>query len=302
MPFRAAASRGGWVGLALLALLGALALGVAWGARASWPGPRAAVLLLVLLALVPLLGVLAYWTWGFFSLRYHSGRDGIVIRWAASRQVIPMESITHVLAGRGYAAPLKGLRWPGHWVGRTIVVDDDEHPRPTLVYATVPPPGQLLIVTPALAYAISPADRVAFIEDFKVRRRLGPVQALEQGTEQAGLIGLGLWRDPAALRLLAAGCLLGALLLAWITWQFPSLPQELFLQLRYDPLLSSAVPGPPQAPSAVWRLPMIGLLALAANTVLAALVHGRARVGALLLILGALLVQLVLMLVFARVA
>ena len=301
MDFRAAPSRGGLVGLGLLVVGLLVEAALILAARAAGLGPRAATLGLVAVLLLPLVGIIAYWLWGLFSLRYTVSRDGVVIRWAASRQIVPMESITHVLAGRPYATGLRGLRWPGHEVGRTVIRDDDDHPHPTLVYATTPPVGQIVIITPSLAYAISPADRAAFIEDFKLRRRLGPVQRLDQQTAQARWARLALWRDPLGLALLGLGSLLCALGFAYIAWHYPNLPATLALQYRYDPLVSADVPGTPQPLAAIWRLPWIGLATLAVNGILAALLHRRARLGALLLILGAVFVQGVLLVVLLRV-
>ena len=301
MDFRAAPSRGGWVGLTLLVLVGTVDIAVALAARAAGMGPRAAGLGLVAGVLLPLAGVLLYWTWGFFSLRYAISRDGVVIRWAAGRQIIPMENITHVLAGRPYAVPLTGLRWPGHEVGRTVIHDDEDRPRETLVYATAPATGQLVIVTPSLAYAISPADRAAFIEDFKMRRRLGPAQRLDQHTERVRWARLGLWHDRLILYLLALGVGLYALAWAFVTWRYPSLPPELALQFRYDSVIGTAVPGRLQPLANIWRLLAIGLAALVVNSLLAAVVHRPARLGAILLVLGAVVVQAALLMVLLRV-
>ncbi|MCE7939423.1 hypothetical protein DCC79_13060 [bacterium] len=300
MVFRPAPSRGGWIGVALVVAAVAVEAMLAAAAWSDGPGPRAAMLGILAAVLLPASVFVAYWAWGFFSLRYTLTRDGLTIAWAASRQIVPMEAITHILAGRPYAAPLRGFRWPGHEVGRTIIRDDNDHPQTTLVYATTEPAGQIVIVTPSLAYAISPADPVAFIDDFKMRRRLGPVQVLQQHTEQARWARSTLWRDPTGLALLAAGFLLNVLAWAWLTWKYPGLPAEVNVQFRYDPVLRSSVPEVLQPLATVWRLPQIGLAGLVANGALAALVHGRARMAALLLLLGAVLVQVGLTVVLSR--
>lgn len=300
MDFRAAPSRGGIIGLtALAAALTAWGL-LVFGAWTSGPGPRAAVLGLLAVLLLPACVLLLYWVWGYFSLRYSLSRDSLTIAWAASRQIVPMDAITHVLAGRPYATAVRGFRWPGHIVGRTTIQDEGEPERPTLVYATAPPSRQLLIVTPSLAYAISPTDAGAFIDDFKMRRRLGPVQIAQQRTEQAFWARSTLWSDPAALWLLVAGFLLGALALAWFTWHYPELPPEVSVQFRYDPVVRAAVPEVLQPVATVWRLPLIGVAAMVFNGLAAVLVHERARLAALLLLLGAVLVQVGLAVVLSR--
>ncbi len=299
MSFEASPSRGRWIGLGLclgaLALLGALI----WAMRLAGPSPRGALLGLAALSVLPLLLLLAYWTWGYFSLRYELSRDGLIIRWAASRQVLPMAEIRGLSAGRAYAAPLRGLRWPGHQVGRTYI-DTEEGGRQTLAYATLPPEEQLLVITSSLVYAISPAEPKAFAAELERRRAMGVARHWEQGTERPRWARLSIWSDPLALRALAVALILNALAFAWIAWQTPSLPERVVVQYRYDAALDAIVRGPAQPLATVWRLPMISLAALFLDIVLAALVHTRARLGANLLLIGATLVQVALLIVLTR--
>lgn len=299
MSFEAAPSRGGWIGLGLsLASLAALS-GLVLAIRALGPGPRSALLGLLALAVLPLILLLVYWTWGFFSLRYRVGRDGLIIRWAASRQVVPMAEILSVEAGRPFAAPLRGLRWPGHLIGRTLV-EDAAGPQVTLAYATAPAEAQLLVVTRSLAYAISPADPAAFVAELERRRAMGPAQAWTQHTERPGWASLSLWSDPLALRALAVAVMLNALAFAFIAWQYPSLPERVVVQYRFDAALGATVRGPAQPLDTVWLLPFISLAALLLDIGLAAAVHARARLGANLLLIGATLVQIALLIVLTR--
>lgn len=300
MDFRARRSAGGGVGLLLFAAACVVAFALAATIRTLGPGPPAALLFLAAIGTVPLLAWLAYWLWGYFSLSYSLSRDALVIRWAASRQVVPMGAITHLIAGREYAAKLRGLRWPGYEVGRSTVALDDGSGRDTLVYATTPPSGQLLVVTPHLAYAISPADPAAFVEEFKVRRRLGPVQQPEQETVQPRWAQLTLWRDWLALRLVALAIGLNALAFAWLLWHYPGLPEEVALQYSFNPETGTAVAGPLRDRALAWTLPLMGLTILGTNFSLSALVHARGRVAAILLSIGAVLAQLAIGVVLLR--
>lgn len=300
MVFRPAASRGPWIGAGLLAAAAGLCALLALGARALGPGPRAAVVAAVLLVVLPLTLALGYWLVGLLTLRYALGRDGLIIRWAATRQVVPMSAITHVLAGRPYDAPLRGLRWPGHEVGRTALVDDQGERRDALIYATAPPEGQLVVVTPSLAYAISPADPQAFVDDFRLRHRLGPTAVWEQHTEHAPLARLSLAGDRTALALFGLAAGLNVLAFLWLTWHYPALPDQVALRFRYDPVLGTSVAGPLSPTSSAWNLPIIGLGALVLNGTLAAAGHARARLVALLLGAGAALVQVAIGLILAN--
>lgn len=294
MDWRPAPSWGGWIGLAMLAALdGGILACIVLGWRA-WPGPEAALFGLAAVILAPCGLWLGYWVWGRLSLHYDVGRDGVAIRWAAHRHVIPMASITHVLNGRPYSAPLRGFRWPGHEVGRTRLVtgDADGVAHDTLVYATVPPEGQVVIVTADLAYAISPADRAGFVDEFKARRRLGTVQTLDQHTELAGWLSLPVWQDGVALALVIVALAANVLTFAWLTWHYPVLPADVVLVHKVEATPGQPAPALAQPLATAWLLPAIAFAALAANTVTAGIVHRYARLGARLLVLGALLVQL----------
>jgi hypothetical protein len=291
MELAAASSPGRWIGLALL---GTAFVGEGLVAYAAWrvgPGPLAAVFLLIALAGLPALARLAYWVWGSINLRYRLGRDGIAIQWAGATHVVPMAAITHVLDGRPYDEKLRGLHWPGHEVGHTSIATDDGRVRPALVYATAAPDRQLLIVTEDLAYAISPTSRAQFLAEFRMRQRLGTVQQLDHETVEAAWLGLALWRDPLAFRLLAAALLLAVLSLAWLVWHYPGLPRQVDVSVRVlaPPGL---VPEATRARGQLWSLPLLGMAAVAVNWLLAAIVHERAQLAATLLAAGALLVAL----------
>jgi hypothetical protein len=301
MDFAPAPSRGIAVGLALVAAACGAALALALSALRVGPGPVAALLAVLVVLLLPVIGRLAVWLWGVVSLRYAVSRDGVVIQWGPTRQVIPMAEITHLLNGRPYAAPLTGLRWPGHEVGRTAIATDDGAPHTALVFATRGPAEQLLVVTPGLVYAISPADRSAFVAEFTLRSRLGPVQQLTHGTDRRAWAGLSIWRDGLALRLALVALVLNLLAFAWLLWQYPSLPAALPLQLSYDAALQRSVPDAPRPRAWAWLLPLIGLAAIGANGLLAVSIHRRVRLAALLLLAGALLLQLALAVVIGQV-
>jgi hypothetical protein len=289
MADRPAASRGAWVGVVLVLTALALNVALALALRHVWPGPTAAVLFVALIGAALFLAVLAYWLVGLVTLRYGVSRDGVILHWAGSRTTIPMGDITHVLNGRPYGEPLRGLRWPGYELGRTTLVTDDGVNRPLVVFATAPPERQLVLVTSDLAYAISPADRASFVEEFKRRLRMGPVQQLPHGTSHPLASRLGLARDGVALQLLAGGLCANALAFAWLIWQYPTLPAKVALW--------HAVGGGPESmrlhpPVMAWQLPAMGLVTLALNAALAGLVASRARLGARLLLLGAVVLQI----------
>lgn len=294
MDFEAAPSRGGIIGFTLVALVLLLQAGLLALAARTGPGPVAALVVVAFALLVPVTLRLMLWLWGYLSLRYTVTRDGVIICWGATRQAVPMEEISHVLNGRPYEEPLRGLRWPGHEIGQTAVITEDGTAHETLVFATQPPAAQLLLVTSGLVFAISPADRSAFVDEFRLRSRLGPVQRLTQGTAQPPWARLPIWRDGLALRMAVVGLALNLLAVTWILWQYPELPPAMPLHFTYDAAVQAAVPGPLRSRGTVWLLPFIGLSGLMLNSVLAVVAHQRARLAALLLLSAAVVLQLAL--------
>lgn len=299
MIFKPAASRGGVVGLAMLAGLALLEAILVLAISLRPIGPVSATLGLVALGLVPLIARVALYVWGYFRLKYEVTRDGVIVHWAASRQQIPMAAISKVRTGRPYTGTFHGVRWPGYEVGHAASVLDDGSDVEVMVSATARPAGQVLLVGPGnVAYGLSPADTTAFIEEIKIRRRLGPVQELAESTVRPQILALPIWSDRITLRLLVAALVLNALLFALIAWRFPGVPATVSLRQVLDPV-TGVVPGPSQPRSALWGLPIVGLGAVVLNSVLAVAAHHRARIGAALLAGGALMTQLLIAIALA---
>lgn len=304
MALRSAPSRGGAIGLGLL--VGALLVvgGLLWVLGRVWPGPLAALLTLLVAGLLIPTFLLAYWVWGYFSLRYELSRDGVTIRWAANRLMVPMLDITHILNGRPFAGPVRGIRWPGYEIGRASLELEPDEPeteaRDALVYATAPVEGQLVVVTHDLAYVISPADRRGFVREFQMRRRLGSLPREGPPDATAPWGRLTVFRDTLSLRLAAVGLAICALAFAWLIWHYPALPEEVSLLFRFDPLSGQAVPAATQPLRMAWQLPVIGAATLALNTLLAVLVHSRTELGSRLLIAGAVMVELAVFVVMVK--
>ena len=222
--------------------------------------------LLVILSL-PLLALLGYLVYGLFNLRYQLHRNALTIAWGATRRVIPMGDIREVMRGEdsGEEIKVRGIRWPGHQMGRGQI----EGIGRALFYATEPVAGQLLVVTPTVAYGISPADPDGFLDAFEIRQQMGPIQLLSYEHRQPAFLSWPIWRDRLAHLLLALGSGANLILFGYHCWRYPALG-------RAD----------------VFNLPAIGLVALIANSSLGMLIHSRQRVGAYLLWGGAVAVQL----------
>ncbi len=251
-------------------------------------GPMTFLTGVLLLASLPLIGLIAYQLYGLSRSGYDVDRNALIIQWGAIRQIVPMESIQRIMLGtevEGGVSRFRGWRWPGLMQGHGDVAEAG----PTLFYATGAFYQQLIIVTPTLSYAVSPIDAAGFIESIKARYELSPTQAVEQKTEHPAFYDWPLWRDRVARGLVIAGIVLCLALIGLVTFRYPQLPP--FIPLHYT--TSGAVDRTGPA-SRAFMLPLIGVLAIVGNTLLGGAFYRRERMASYVLWGGAVLVQVLL--------
>jgi hypothetical protein len=239
---------------------------------------------LAILLSLPILAILGYWLYGLFNMSYYLDRNGLIINWAATKQIIPIGSIISVKKGEEIKgkARFRGMKWPGYWVGRGRVEGIGD----VIFYATKPFSKQILLVTPSISYSISPPNTDSFLEAFEVRRRLGPVKLLKLESIQAPFRSWPIWSDKFALLLMGLGLIFNLSLFAYIFWLYPTLPW--FLPFRFNAFgrVERMV-----IKSEIFRLPLGGLLVLFVNSAFSLLIYRKERIGAYLLWGVAILVQ-----------
>lgn len=232
--------------------------------------------LIVLLSL-PILVVLAYQVASCVTLRYHLDRNGVVVRWAGNEQVIPIRDIQQIVAGHELKNPpvrRRGLRWPGHERGAGMVPGIGR----TRFLATQGLERQLLLVTPGLAFAISPRDPQGFLQGFAARRELGPNRLLERERRKARPFTWSIWRDETAWMLLGAAVAINLALFGYLSARFPGLDFQ--LPLHFNNLGQADRIGTKME---LFALPIIGLIILGTNLVLGLALYRRERAGSYLL-------------------
>jgi hypothetical protein len=241
---------------------------------------------LLCLLTVPLLAALGYSLYGLLTLTYDVNRDRVLIRWAASEQVVPMGRITRIVEGSQLGRPVRwrGIRWPGYMIGRGEPAGASA--RPFLSFATGSLSRQLLLVTPSLGYGISPLDRQGFLSALALRRQMGTLEDLAQEARHPQCLGWSFWRDWILWCLALTSALANGAQLAYLCWRYASLP--LMLPLHFDPLGQVDRTG---TRAELFRLPLIGLLVLVANGIFSGVAHSRQRAASRLLLGGTLLVQ-----------
>ena len=251
-------------------------------------GPLTFFMGVLILASIPLIAALAYQLYGLSRSGYDADRNAVTIQWGAIRQIIPVEAIQRIMLATELeygVSGFRGWRWPGLMQGHGELPEAGL----TLFYSSSALQNQLILITPTLSYAISPDDMAGFIESLKARYELSPTQAVAQTTTHPAFYDWPLWRDRVAQGLILAGAALCLLLFGLVTFRYPDLPSV--IPLHYN---IAGVVDRRGAISQAFVLPLIGLLALGANTLLGGLFYRREQMASYLLWGGAIIVQLLL--------
>jgi hypothetical protein len=244
------------------------------------------LLVIVVVGSLPLLAHLLLRTWAAFTLEYWVDRNAVTVRWAYMRQIIPLPSIVHMSAGGDAPAGHGGLLdWPLPYL-RSVGSDGSLQ-----LFATRSPDHPsgsqcLLLDTPAATYVLSPADADGMIATIQERYAMGPSQVLEPERQRSGRLDRVLPDDRLGHWLLVGG-LLGVLILFGVLMiSFPNLPD--ILTVRYN---SAGLPEEIREKGALYRLPIIGLLAWSINGIVGLVLARRQPMAAYMLWGGAVVVQ-----------
>ena len=283
MVFKAAPCPTRWEGLAAgfwIVLIDLLL--VVWAARR--PADMLKFLLvIVVVGSLPLLAHLLLRTWAAFTLEYWVDRNAVTVRWASLRQVIPLPSITHIVEGGDLPVGSPSLLdWPAPYL-RNVGSDGSLQ-----LFGTRPPEQSLLLDTADATYMLSPLDAPGMIAAIQERYAMGPSQVVEPARLRVGRLDRILPQNRLGVWLLAGG-LLGVLVLFGVLMiSFPNLPDV--LTVRYN---SAGLPEEIREKGALYRLPIIGLLAWGINGVTGLLLLARRQpTAAYMLWAGALVVQI----------
>lgn len=265
-------------GIAYLLFNSGLASGVGVFGLASYVG---AVVLLSAAVLF------AFWTYALVTLSYAVDRNGLLINWGPTRQVVPLGSIERLVPGTAIGVPsVSGVSWWGHHVGRARIDRLGE----VLFYSTHQAPDQVLyVMTPELNYAISVEDPAAFAKEIQVRQDLGPTARVKHHVERTGAAAQPFWDDRNA-RLIALGAAI-ACLLVWlqVVLRYPSLPPTLDLAFPASRVTEIVTVSSREV---LFNLPKTATGILVLNLVLGVAVHGWSRVAGYVLLGAALAVQI----------
>lgn len=247
-------------------------------------------LLLGVLFLCSLGALFFYWGIALLTLRYTFDRNGLILHWGGSRQIIPMNRVTAVRPwAKGESVRERGIRWPGCHRGRGHSAELGT----VEFYATAGRPAQVLVCTEGRTYVLSPRRPEEFIREIDLRRRLGITRQLAQERILWWPLRWSIWADRPLLSILAMALFFNLALLALLCYRFPVLdPQG---PIHFTQILEAGIvrtiPDYIAQSQDLFKLPAFGLVLLGGNFVLGLLLHRRERALALFLAVIALAVQ-----------
>jgi hypothetical protein len=230
------------------------------------------------------LALLGHWTYGLADSGYFLDRNALIIHWGSAEQIIPVGQIERVVSGAEVEGRVQfsGGRWPGHFVGYGELAGVG----PTLFYAAASLRRQILVVTPGLAYGISPADQGEFLKALRRRIEMGPTQVVDQSSVRPGFLSWPIWKDRVGLALVGGSFAVVLVLTGLLCYYYPSLPR--LIPLHFD---VTGMPDRLDSRGHIFIIPLIGFLASLVNGVLGWMTNRRDRVVSYLVWGGALLVE-----------
>ncbi len=204
------------------------------------------------------------------SLRYQLDRNAITVHQRSWRYTIPLDQITAV---HGQSQRLQGIA-----------------AKPLVRFGRGRAAQTLLLETQARLYQLTLRNRDQFAHELQARRQLGIVQRQFEGLQRRESRWLAFTSSVTARRLTLLVLALNLGLWALLAWYYPDLPET--IPVRFDPIGGTAGT---RSRSYTLLFPAVGLVVSLMNLTLAVLGSRRTRLAGELLLVGALLVQLVLL-------
>ena len=289
MDFPTSSHRHGWTGMGIaLFLTAASAAAIVKMTRTSTPWQVFAIGVAVLVALIAL-AVIIYWTVTLLTGQYHLDRNGVRIRWGASRLWVPMGTIQNIAPAADLDDSLllvrsaAGPAWLGGSSGRVRL----QNGKNTFLRTTEPVNRSMAILTDENVYVVSPAEPDNFLEAWQVRRPLGPTQQWREKEQRTWLPGLPIWWDALAWGLVGGALVTHLVVDGYLAFVYDRLPQA--LSFHFD---TFGQPDRIGDRAEIIRLPLVAFLMLAFDLALGFAVYRRHRIAAYLIWGGGLILQL----------
>jgi hypothetical protein len=215
------------------------------------------VLSLVVAVLIP---VLIYRAYSLYKASYTLERDGIRLVWGLRTEVIPMDEVLWAVPAENFSQsfqlslagtapgdlqegaapvvqlPLPRLSWPGSVLGISHLPD-----KTPVEYLAANSSQMILIGTPGKVFAITPADRAAFLQGYQRFAELGSLSPLPAQSVFPTFLLARVWNERPARYLLLFGLVLSLALLVWVSLVAPGKAQ---ISLGFEPTGALREPVP----------------------------------------------------------
>lgn len=229
----------------------------------------------------------AYWWYSLATLSYALDRNGLVIAWGTTRQVIPLQAIERLVPGTSVGVPrVRGVTWLGYHVGRAQIERIGE----VLFYSTHQTPEQVLyVMTTERNYAISVDDPAEFARHIQIRLDLGPTAEVTHHVERQAASLQAFWNDRLALLLTGLALAAGATVWGVIAMRWGGLPET--LELHFPPTATLPLVEV-VGRGAILELPRVASTILALNVVIGVALHAWERAAGYALLASATAIQI----------
>lgn len=239
------------------------------------------------IAAATIAALFGYWTYALGTLSYEIDRNGLVIYWGATRQVIPLEAIERIVPGTSVGiAPVRGVSWLGYHVGLASI----ERVGDVLFYSTHQDENQVLyVMTSGENYAISVDNPAEFAREVQIRQGLGPTATVAAHAQRMGSATQAFWYDPVSHVLVGTALLASFLMWTFVSFRYPALP--IVFEMHFPAHEESRLVDV-RTKEAILQLPQIATILLVINLLVGFVLHTRGRIASYLLFVVATIVQL----------
>jgi len=231
-------------------------------------GPLFLALLLGSVILILPLPLIAYRLYTLIRGAYVVGRDGVRLRWGLRAEDIPADELLWLRPADDLSVPLTLPRL--HATGLLSGTQSHQDLREVEFMASQ---GEdlLLLATPDKVFAISPDDPQAFLRAYHQATELGSLAPLQARSVSPSFLLGEVWESRSARWLLLSGAVIGLVMLVWVAIAVSAHPT---LPLGFSP---EGTPLEPISSVQLYLLPVINLLFLSANFLLALYFYRRDR-------------------------
>ena len=213
--------------------------------------------LTVLWVLLPLLGLplaagVVYRLYGLLTALYRIDRNGFYLRWGSGSEQIPLGVVSGLRSGSQWGGrlwPALGLWWPGCVVGRGQAGSLGE----VEFFVSAGRDHLLLVEAGGRTLAITPQDPQAFVQAFVDATRLGSLEPIRTVSVRPDFLLAGVGEDRRARLLLLIGLALPLLLLVFLAFRAPGMPELIPFGFAEDGSVGTLAP-----PGRLLLLPIIG--------------------------------------------